>query len=210
LSLRPSLIPLSLLSLLLLSACQTTRSTKSSQAERLRLYQLKSEQLDSYDGWSFEGRLAVSNEKDGGSGQFRWEQGDVDSRMDFHGAMGRGAWELKAGGWGAELVLADGTVYRADSIDQLVRRHVGWQVPVKNMSWWVRGMAVPGKFARRDLDEDGNISLLKQDGWTVVYDRYQSVQDHSLPSRLTATKKDWKVKLAIRGWSLLKESDGLD
>lgn len=199
-----TLLPI-VLAVFLLSACSTTRPAKVQQSERLRLYQAKSEQLAVYDGWNIEGRLAVSNEKDGGSGQFRWNKVDTDSRMDFHGAMGRGAWELEAGERGAELVMADGTVYRAGSIDQLVRQRVGWQIPVESMSWWVRGLAVPGKLTKRILDEKGNITLLEQDGWTVAYDRYQSVEGKSLPARLTARKKDWKVKLAIRAWILLEE-----
>lgn len=207
---RFSTLLLIFLVVFLVSACSATQSSKVQQSERLRLYQLKAEQLAIYGNWGIEGRLAISNEKEGGSGNFRWTKVDQETRMDFHGAMGRGAWELTAGDWGAELVLADGSVYRADSIDQLVRRHVGWQVPVESLSWWIRGLAVPGKFTNRKLDEQGNISLLEQNGWSVVYSRYQFVDDKSLPARMTATKKDWKVKLAIRDWSLLKESGSFD
>ncbi len=66
------------------------------------------------------------------------------TRMDFHGAMGRGAWRLVAGGGGAELELADGKRYSAETVGELVRGQLGWAIPVENLSWWVRGVQAPG------------------------------------------------------------------
>jgi len=191
-----------LLAVVLLSACTTAPTVKTGESERVRLYQIKSDQLATYSAWSLEGRLAISNEDDGGSGQFRWNRNAAGSRMDFHGALGRGAWQLEADEQGAELSLADGTVHRADSIDRLVRQQVKWEIPVENLSWWVRGLATPGRFRERVLDGEGNISKLQQDGWTIEYDRYRVFEGLSLPVKLTARQGKWKVKLAIRSWDL--------
>jgi len=188
--------------------CSSTGPVKLGEQEQERLFQAKSDQLLVFSSWSLEGRLAVSNETDGGSGQFRWKKSDSEILMDFHGALGRGAWKLEANAQGAELVLADGTIYRAGSIDHLIRQQVGWEIPVENLSWWVRGLAAPGKFRSRVVDDEGNISLLLQDGWSIEYDRYRVFDDINLPVKLTAHKGDWKVKLAIRNWSLTAPGSG--
>ena len=192
--------PVLLLTVVLLSACRSAPSVKLEESERVRLYQAKSDQLVTLSAWNMEGRLAVSNEADGGSGQFRWNRNTAGSRMDFHGALGRGAWKLEANEQGAELTLADGTVHRADSIDQLVQQQVKWEIPVESLSWWVRGLSIPGKFRERVIDGEGNISKLLQDGWTIEYDRYRIFGGLNLPVKLTAHQGKWKVKLAIRSW----------
>ena len=191
-----------LLAAALLSACTTAQPVVMDQPGRERLYESKSDQLDGYSDWSLVGRLAVSNSADGGSGHFSWKNIDADSQMDFHGALGRGAWRLLANAQGAELKLADGTVHKADSIDQLVHLQVGWEIPVDSLSWWVRGMAAPGDYEERQIDAEGNLSELLQGGWAIEYGRYRSFEGMSLPVKLTARQADWKVKLAIRDWKL--------
>lgn len=172
---------------------------------RMRLYESRSDQVASFSNWNMVGRLAVSNSDDGGSGHFSWRKSSGDSQMDFHGALGRGAWRLLADAGGAELELADGTIHRADSIDDLVRLRLGWEIPVDNLSWWVRGLVAPGGFEDRMIDDKGNLSELVQAGWTIAYGRYDSVDGISLPLKLTARHADWKVKLAIRDWDLIEE-----
>jgi len=175
---------------------------KVEEAERARLYQAKADQLLPVNGWGLQGRLAVSDKDDGGSGNFRWSTDASDSHMDFHGALGRGAWTLEANQKGAEITLADGAVHRAESVEQLVQRVVGWKIPVESLAWWVRGLAEPGPFKQRDIDDAGNISNLVQNGWAIVYDRYRVFDGLSLPTRMTARKAEWKVKLAVKSWTL--------
>ena len=198
-------LSLSLL-LMLLSACSTMRPVDVDLKARVRLYEAKSDQLARLSDWSMVGRLAVRNSNDGGSGHFSWKKNPSDSQMDFHGALGRGAWRLEADEGGAELKLADGTIHRADSIDQLVRLQVGWEIPVDKLSWWVRGLVAPGEYQERLIDEEGNLSELLQNGWTIEYGRYRIFDGIGLPVKLVARQADWKVKLAISDWKLLEEN----
>jgi len=192
---------------ILLPACTSIQKVAVDEPERLRLYETKSEQLLGFSSWIMAGRLAVSNSKDGGSGTFSWEKNASDSQMNFHGALGRGAWRMVADVGGAELEFADGTIHRASSIDELARLQLGWEIPVDNLSWWVRGLVAPGQFRERMIDEGGNLSGFLQDGWTIEYGRYRTVDGVSLPVKLTAHQANWKVKLAIRNWKLLKDRD---
>ena len=158
-----------------------------------------------YPDWSLAGRLAVSDSKDGGSGNLRWEQTENGSRMDFHGAMGRGAWRMTSNASGARLELADGTIHDAGSVDMLVRSQLGWDIPVDSLSWWVRGLAAPGGYQERRLGEEGDLQELLQDGWTVTFGKYRSFGGAMLPVKVSARQADWKIKLAIRDWNLPAE-----
>lgn len=185
-----------------LAACGTVRPLDEEQAARQPLYEQRLARLGPLEDWTLEGRLAVSDDRDGGSGYLNWRQESGTSRMDFHGALGRGAWRLEAGPHGAELEFADGRVFRADSIDALLRSQVGWQVPVDELSWWIRGLAAPGKVERNALDEAGRLSRLEQFGWTIEYGRYGAVGGETMPVKLTARQAGRSVKLAVRKWDL--------
>lgn len=201
---RSGLYPRLLMGLLvvLLSACSTVPKARVTDPGGELLYGAKHDQLSAVSRWGMTGRLAVSNEHDGGSGHFNWKHDADGSRMDFHGALGRGAWRLVADASGAELELADGSVKRAADIDLLIRDQVGWKIPADSLSWWVRGMVAPGAFSERVIDEDGNMGNLLQDGWTIEYGSYKDFEGISLPVKMTARQAEWKVKLVIKKWDL--------
>lgn len=194
--------------MVLLSACTTMPVTDAEFSARTVLYEERLSLLEDVESWSLEGRLAVSDENDGGSGHFSWQKIAQDSRMDFHGALGRGAWKLETGPGGAELELADGSSHHAESIDLLVRQQLGWQIPVETLAWWVRGLAAPESFEQRQLDENGNLSELSQRGWTIEYGNYRVVGTVPMPVKMTARKAEKSVKLAIRNWKLTGEQAG--
>lgn len=196
------LLPVTVIALL--PGCATVGPLDTDQALRQPLYEQRAAHLGSLDHWALEGRLAISDDQDGGSGYLNWRQEAGSSRMDFHGALGRGAWRLLATADGAELEFADGRMYRADSIDDLVRGQVGWQVPVETLAWWVRGLAAPGDVEQRTLDEEGRLSQLQQHGWSIEYGRYGTVDGETMPLRMTARQQDRTVKLAIRKWELAR------
>ena len=193
----------------ILPACSTLPSQDADREQQLRLYELKSQELKARNNWNLSGKLAVSNGQDGGSGKFNWRQSPDSTQMDFHGALGRGAWRLEADGDDVRIDLADGSVYTAHTIDQLVREQLGWKIPVDSLSWWVRGMAAPGSSEKRLLDDRGNLVQLAQHGWVVEFGKYRTVGGFDLPLKLTAKQADRKVKLVVRHWGLpdSQESD---
>jgi len=192
-------LPVALAALLFVAGCVTTPPAAAPDNER---YLQRASALAEIQRWSLRGRLAVNDGEDGGSGTLNWQQAPERTRMDFHGALGRGAWRLSVDPGEAELVLADGRQYRADSVDALVRRELGWRIPVSDLSWWVRGLQAPGPVESRRLDSDGNLVALSQRGWNIEFGRYRETGGIALPSKMTARRADRSVKLAVREWSL--------
>lgn len=154
------------------------------------------------DNWALDGKLAVSNDDDGGSGNLQWRNEPGLSELDFRGALGRGAWQLEIRPDQAILNLANGETWQAPDVSILVRDHVGWEVPVNSLAWWVRGLAAPGPVDERQLDPDGRITLLSQEGWDVEYKKYKEFSGMVMPTRLDARNGDQRVKFIMREWSL--------
>jgi outer membrane lipoprotein LolB len=193
---------LTLLLPVLVTACSTVPSADSDKDERVALYGERLARLSGAGSWALEGKLAVNSGSDGGSGHFRWQKNPDSHHMDFHGALGRGAWRLDSDPQGAELELADGRVYRSDSVRELVRQRVGWSVPVDYLSWWVRGLAAPGVTEHRTLDDRGRLTDLQQAGWFIEFSRYRPFGGEDMPVKVTARRDDSTVKLAIRRWTI--------
>lgn len=185
-----------------IQGCATAKVAPEPHAALHTMYAQRSLALEQQQVWVLEGRLSVSDANDGGSGSLRWRQDAEYTRMDFHGALGRGAWLLEAGPGLARLERADGTKYAEDSLDKLVNSQLGWTVPVHALTWWVRGLAAPGKVQSRALSEQGALVQLQQQGWAISFERYREVGGYWLPGRMTAIQGDRKVKLAIRKWTL--------
>lgn len=192
-----------LLFVLLTSACSTLpRSGLDDDASEAR-YHERRVILARLHGWSLQGRLAISDENDGGSGALRWSHSDSGSRLDFHGALGRGAWSLESDNDSARLQMADGSRFTADSVRELVESQLGWHIPVDQLSWWVLGVEAPGSIERRSIDESGELNELKQSGWEIEFSRYREQDGVLLPGRMIARQDDKTVKLAIREWDLV-------
>jgi outer membrane lipoprotein LolB len=172
------------------------------QAEWAGLHESRCDDLQGVDQWKLEGRIAINDGRDGGSGRFNWQTVGEDSSMEFHGALGRGAWRLQTEEGGAVLELANGEVRRAASVGLLVEQALGWEIPVDALAWWVRGCAAPGDRDRRRLDEHGWLTGLSQFGWEIEYEKYADVNGVFMPLKLKASQDTHMVKLAVRDWLL--------
>lgn len=185
-----------------LAACSQVGSRKSETPARESEYQRRLAQVSALDVWSLDGRLALSDGKEGGSGALNWTQEGESSRLSFRGTMGRGGWRLQADTVGALLETANGEVYRDTSVAELVKKHVGWKVPVDALQWWVRGLAFPGDWKSRRLDDSGRLIRLEQSGWTVEFSQYQDEGQAWMPGKLTARRENYAVKVVVKKWQI--------
>ena len=187
---------------LVLSSCTQVQHLPEENASRQLAYEARRQQLEPAQDWSLSGKLAVSDGKDGGTGQLSWvHQGEV-TRMSFRGTFGKGAWQLHSDHSKARLELADGSIHEAATISELVEIQVGWKVPVIALSSWIKGLAHPVDWESRELDQEGRLIKLDQLDWEVDFDNYQSVSGPWLPMKLTARKGGYRVKIVISEWKM--------
>ena len=192
---------------MLFPGCSTVPSKGVGYPERVALYEKKSGELEATDRWTLKGRLAVHDGEEGGSGHLDWQKSGRAISMGFYGALGRGAWQLNADENSAVLEMADGEVYRAKTSSELFEQRIGWKIPVTALAWWVRGISAPGNWEMRELDEHGNLLKLSQKGWEIEYGRYRDSGGLSMPTKLTARRPPYTVKLVVQHWNLQAEAN---
>ena len=77
---------------------------------------------------------------------------------------------------------------------------LGWQLPVSNLLWWIRGLPAPDSRSRVSLDGNGRLATLQQDDWHVEYLGYAEENGLTLPSRIKLEGRDLQITLVIKDW----------
>ncbi|MEO6137144.1 MAG: lipoprotein insertase outer membrane protein LolB [Luteimonas sp.] len=192
---------------MLLSACAThsVRPTlpavTTANAEVLQ--STRAATLATHQQWSLQGRVALSNGRNGGSGRIDWHQDGMHYDVTLSAPITRQGWRLSGD---PEMARVDGLTggprVGADA-ETLLRDATGWVIPVAALASWVRGAAtVTVPTPTLEFAPDGHLSQLQQAGWTIDYSdwRMQSALGIELPHRLNASQGNAKVRLVIDQW----------
>lgn len=157
--------------------------------------------LQNVNDWHLTGRLALRTENEGWHASLDWQQQDDGYLMRLRAPLGSGSLQLQGdAGW---VVLRTSNGEEAVSTDPegLLLQQLGWQVPVSNLRYWVRGLPAPGA-ASRKLDEHGHLARLWQNGWEIEFLDYGQVGAVYLPGRVFARFGDAEVRLVVGNWDL--------
>ncbi len=189
----------------------TTANAEAQQAKRIAT-------LSTRQQWSLQGRVALSNGRNGGSGHVEWRQDGPRYSLNLSAPVTRQSWRLSGDANAARLEGLSGGPREDASAETLLRDATGWVVPVAALASWVRGEAdatLPP--ATLQFGPDGHLSQLQQAGWTIDYSDWRSQPGLGidLPRRLNAYKSEAyksqahkseasqgeaRVRLVIDGW----------
>jgi outer membrane lipoprotein LolB len=162
------------------------------------------ERLNGLTQWRLAGKLAVRQPSDSGTAIVNhWTQSgnayDIGLSSSF---LGMGSTRLQGTPDFIELTMPSGDRYQSGDPEALVEAATGWQLPLGNLTRWVKGL--PGSDGRYRLlfDERGQLALIRQQGWEIRYDRWERfIEGYPvLPARLTAVKGEKRVRLVVSSW----------
>ena len=154
--------------------------------------------------WTLQGRVALSNGRNGGSGRIDWQQAGDHYAVALSAPVTRQSWRLAGDRTTARLEGLDGGPREGVDAAQLLREATGWEIPVTALSAWVRGARADGiGAARMQFGADGRLSRIEQGGWTIDYSDWvqQPALGIELPNRLNAAREQAKVRLIVDAWS---------
>ena len=187
---------------LLLVACAGPRVRPlEADAQSLARQSAREQTLAQHADWTLRGRLGVSDGRDSGSGSLEWEQDGDAYRFSVHAPVTGKTWVLRGRAGHAVLEGLREQPVEGDDAAALLERELGWRVPVAGLVDWARGLRAPGA-ARVTFRADGLPAVIEQAGWRVEYLDYDQSRDPPLPRKVFASRGDYKVRLAIREWTL--------
>jgi outer membrane lipoprotein LolB len=180
-----------LLAVLSLAGCATTPILESSQSAA------------ALDAWQLMGRVSLTRGEEGWHASLNWQQQGDHFYLKISGPLGQGGFQLNGDDRGVVLVDADGKTFAAKDADVLLAQVTDWQLPVMGLRYWIRGLPAPGAGeAQSSKDDSGRLNRLVQSGWTINYNRYQIVDDISLPDKLQLLRDDIAVRIVVDKWEL--------
>ncbi len=162
------------------------------------------ETLNRLDQWRLSGKLAVRQPSDSGTAIVNhWKQNggryDIALSSSF---LGMGSTRLQGTPDFIELTMPGGDRYQSGDPEALVEAATGWLLPLGNLSRWIKGLPGSEGSYRLLFDDQGQLALIRQQGWEIRYDRWENFIDGMppLPARLTAVKGEKRVRLVISDW----------
>lgn len=198
-----SLILLIIVLPLWISGCSTVKEASQLPQNKTTSWDNRVGTLSSIQNWDLEGLIAVRNQakNDSGSANLKWQQNRQNYSMLFYGPMGAGSQKLAGGPGKVTLEMADGKKVTAASPEALLASQTGWRLPVSSMYYWVRGLPVPSLPAEKKFDNFNHLIQLSQQGWTIQYQRYTSVNKIDVPTKILLANPQMNVKLIISQWN---------
>lgn len=179
-------------------------------------------------GFHMRGKMGIVQGEESFSARFLWRQEGEHFTIDLWGPLGQGRMQLSGNRRRLELREGDGTLISRGTPETVMRRHLGWSLPLSVLPQWVRGRPareVPAEALVRD--EAGRVSGFRQLGWQVDLARYRQVEGEPpagveaddeasggeaddgasgsavfLPHRVTARRDAYRVRLAISQWRI--------
>lgn len=153
---------------------------------------------DTADHWRLEGRLAVSDGRDSGSGSVVWEQDGAYFMISLRAPISGQSWRLSGDDSLATLEGLKSYPLTANSPEALLERELGWHLPVAALRHWLRGRPMRDGVAVTQ-DERGQVTGFVEEGWAIGLREFESGR----PTRITARKPPYQVRLAIKSWVAL-------
>lgn len=185
--------------LALLAACAPVRVRETPEA--LAAQDAREARLAPRTHWTLTAHIFVSDGADNnGSGDLEWRQSGERYDFTLRAPTGK-TWKLSGDRDHAELAGVEAQPIRGSDAERLLRERLGWDVPVADLSAWVRGVRRPDQHAALAFDERKLPATLDQAGWKIEYRDWFADLDPPLPRRLYATRGEARVKMAIDHWS---------
>ncbi|MCP5358413.1 MAG: outer membrane lipoprotein LolB [Pseudomonadales bacterium] len=185
----------------LLAACATPRMDAPVNDN----WQTRRNVLSALTSWEFTGRIGVRDERESQSSRIRWRQSKDDYIINLWGTLNAGATEI-TGRPGQVVLQQEGkSPLRAATPEDLVYEQLGYELPVSQLSYWIKGIPAPGSAGQPSFNEENHLVSLEQDGWHVQYMAYTRYTLESLPTRIRIEKPPLRLDFVRLDWTLQPE-----
>jgi outer membrane lipoprotein LolB len=186
-----------LLLLLMMSGCATVKGPSLSAEEgRARVVALAH--------WRLDGRIAVQTASDAFQARLFWEHENQQDRVRVSGPFSQGVFSIVVQDDLALIRDSSGQTKVSRDLPGLLRRELGFAVPLSSLRYWVLGVSEPSVSGLARYDASGQLRQLRQGEWSLDFERFVQVKEFLLPEKLSAKGREVKLKLVVEDWSILR------
>jgi outer membrane lipoprotein LolB len=195
------LISLLGMSPLWLTGCSTLSSSPPSANNQNVKWQERQQELNHLTSWTINGAAAIRTPKDSISASLQWQQTGQKYTISLFGPLGTSGVTLTGAPGKVVLETADGKKITAASPEELISSQSGWNLPVSDLFYWIRGLPAPTTIPQQTkFDNYHHLTEITQAGWQIHYLRYTSVNNIDLPNKIFIEQPTLNIKIIINQW----------
>lgn len=184
----------------IMAACVPVPVRKPGTAEQFAAQAAREKLLGARHDWSLQARFAASDGHHGGSGSLDWHHSGEQFRFILRAPITGKTVQLDGGPDGAVLTGLGNAPLAGRDASEVLNEEFGWDVPVADLAWWVRGLRAPGHPAILTFGANGLPATLDQDGWHVDYRDWYAERSPPLPRKVYASRDPYTVRMSIEQW----------
>jgi len=149
------------------------------------------------------GKVSFSDGTQGGHATLEWRQSHHHYLIVLTGPLGIGALQILGNPREVSLTTSKGQHFQASTPEVLIKQHLGWNIPVSPLQYWLQGLPAPGRPPSAiELDAQNQFSVLRQQGWTIHYERYTHQGGIRFPQKLLLTHGSLRLKFIFKNWQI--------
>lgn len=165
------------------------------------------QQLAALEKWRMDGRVGVRSPDNSWQAGLIWHHERDFDRITISGPFGQGALKFTVGEKFVQVNSHDGAVQESEDPEQLMKAMTGIAVPVMALRYWLLGLPYPLVESDSEYDGSGRLLKLNQLGWVARYQDYQTVQQWSVPKKLSLVNQETRLKLVVDEWQFTDADD---
>ena len=156
------------------------------------------DQLQKLDSWELRGRVNVRYDNESHTPRIIWLQQNVDYNIRLWGTFNAGATEI-VGRPGFVTMENDGQTLSANSPEDLILEQLGYELPVSQLNYWIKGLPAPDSEAQLAFNELNQLTTIQQADWTINLSDMRQYGALSLPRRVELTRPRNDIRLRFIG-----------
>jgi outer membrane lipoprotein LolB len=141
-------------------------------------------------------RFAATYRNEAASGTLLWRHRAARDEVMLSSPFGQGLARISREGESVILVAGDDKRYSAADAETLTEQVLGFRLPLRGLTDWVRARPATDAPAQAEYAQDGRLLSLEQHGWRIEYMAYEGIQ----PKRLKLIYPGLELRLAITEW----------
>lgn len=156
------------------------------------------DQLQKLNSWELRGRVNVRYDNESHTPRIIWLQQNVDYNIRLWGTFNAGATEI-VGRPGFVTMENDGQMLSANSPEDLILEQLGYELPVSQLNYWIKGLPAPDSEAQLAFNELNQLTTIQQADWTINLSDMRQYGALNLPRRVELTRPRNDIRLRFIG-----------
>ena len=160
------------------------------------------QQLYSLQRWKLDGRIAVKYGDEGWNANLTWEHEDRQDRLLISGPFSQGAVSIIMQSGLIYINEGNGVVTSSHEPDDLLKKRLGFSVPLPSLRYWVLGIPTPDFEFETKINAETGVRGFEQQAWVLTFENYENVASFILPQKITIQGNAVRLRLVVDEWVL--------